>query len=158
MSDQGSMVLVLMELLDLWCNYKFREGKSVKPFFLVSDVRFVYVPCNLGICAILRLCCAFSESRDCVPSASSAGSFCRSWMIFCHFSLDMVLLVWQPFSPYRSVQNFSKTFRCSLMDSITQLFQVAICMEADAAYQLRISSILRATHSKSLTVRQTGKV
>ena len=121
----------------------------------MSDVRFIYVLGNLGICAILRLHCAFSESRDCVPSASAVGSFCRSQMIFCPFSLDMVLLIWQPFSPYRLVQNFLKTFRCSLMDSITQLFQIAICMEADAAYQLRMSSILRATHSKSLTVRQT---
>ena len=25
----------------------------------------IYVPRNLGICAISRLCCAFSESRDC---------------------------------------------------------------------------------------------
>ena len=28
---------------------------------------FMYVPCNLGICAILRLHCAFSESWDCIP-------------------------------------------------------------------------------------------
>ena len=93
---------------------------------------------NLGICAISRLHCAFSESRDCVPSASAAGSFCRSRMIFCPFSLNMVSLVWQPFSPYLLVQNFSKTFCCSLMDSITQLFQIAVC-------RLRMSSILRPT-------------
>ena len=152
MSDRRSMVLVLMELLYL-CVIISSEKEKCKAFLPNVWCKVIYVPCNLGICAILRLCCAFSESWDCIPSASSAGSFCRSRMIFCPFSLDMVLLVWQPFSLYRSVQNFSKTFRCSLMDSITQLFQIAICMEADATYQLRMSSILRATHSKSLTVR-----
>ena len=33
-------------------------------FRLFSDV---YVPHNLGICAISRLHCTFSESRNCVP-------------------------------------------------------------------------------------------
>ena len=27
----------------------------------------IYVPCNLGMCAILRLRCTFSESGNCVP-------------------------------------------------------------------------------------------
>ena len=125
----------------------------------MSDVRFIYVPLNLGICATSRLRCAFSESQDCVPSASAAGSFCRSWMIFCPFSLDMVLLVWQPFSP---IARHKISGKPSMLNNGQHHSTHPDCnmppMEADTTYQLRRSSILRATHSKFFTVRQTGKV
>ena len=48
----------------------------------------------------------------------------------------MVLLVWQPFSLYRSAQNLSKTLHCLSMHSITHTLPDCNMppMEADAAY------------------------
>ena len=38
-----------------------------------------YVPHNLGICAISRLRCAFSESRNCVPISRLRTGFTQSY-------------------------------------------------------------------------------
>ena len=56
----------------------FTCGAQLQDLALRGRLNEVYVPHNLGICAILRLCSAFSESGNCVPILRLRTRFMQS--------------------------------------------------------------------------------
>ena len=61
----------------LWCSpwtYNHQTQALQQTDISVS----IYVLCNLGICAILRLRCTFSESRNCMPISRLCTGFTQS--------------------------------------------------------------------------------
>jgi len=50
---------------------------------ITTVATYNYVPRNLGITAISRLRCAFSESRNCVPISTLCTRFTAIWRLEC---------------------------------------------------------------------------
>ena len=55
----------LSQSMSLALHDALNSGHASWAFLCHCINEIYYVPCNLRICAISRLCCAFSESRDC---------------------------------------------------------------------------------------------